>query len=47
MSGTTTPLVEMTGISKEFPSVKALSGVNLKLERGEVHVLFGENGAGK
>ena len=47
MSGTTIPLVEMTGISKEFPGVKALSGVNLKLERGEVHVLFGENGAGK
>ncbi|CCE09532.1 putative ABC transporter, ATP binding protein [Bradyrhizobium sp. STM 3843] len=41
------PLVEMTGISKEFPGVKALSGVHLKVERGEVHVLFGENGAGK
>lgn len=42
-----TPLVEMTGISKEFPGVKALSSVDLRLNRGEVHVLFGENGAGK
>jgi ribose transport system ATP-binding protein len=41
------PLVEMTGITKEFPGVKALSGVDLTLRRGEVHVLFGENGAGK
>lgn len=41
------PLVEMKGITKEFPGVKALSGVDFRLERGEVHVLFGENGAGK
>lgn len=41
------PLVEMTGITKEFPGVRALSGVDFRLERGEVHVLFGENGAGK
>ena len=41
------PLVEMTGISKEFPGVKALSNVDFRLEEGEVHVLFGENGAGK
>ena len=47
MSAAAAPLVEMTGISKEFPGVKALSGVHLKVERGEVHVLFGENGAGK
>ncbi|MDU0959311.1 MAG: ATP-binding cassette domain-containing protein, partial [Bradyrhizobium sp.] len=47
MSSVAAPLVEMTGISKEFPGVKALSGVHLKVERGEVHVLFGENGAGK
>ena len=41
------PLVEMSGISKEFPGVKALSNVDFRLEKGEVHVLFGENGAGK
>ncbi|MGE0212956.1 MAG: sugar ABC transporter ATP-binding protein [Parvibaculaceae bacterium] len=41
------PLVEMTGISKDFPGVRALSHVDFRLERGEVHVLFGENGAGK
>lgn len=41
------PLVEMTGITKEFPGVRALSDVDFRLERGEVHVLFGENGAGK
>jgi ribose transport system ATP-binding protein len=41
------PLVEMTGISKEFAGVKALSGVDFRLDAGEVHVLFGENGAGK
>ncbi|CDX32166.1 putative ABC transporter, ATP binding protein [Mesorhizobium plurifarium] len=41
------PLVEMTGITKEFTGVKALSGVDFRLEPGEVHVLFGENGAGK
>jgi ribose transport system ATP-binding protein len=41
------PLVEMTGITKEFPGVKALSNVDFRLGRGEVHVLFGENGAGK
>ena len=42
-----TPIVEMTGITKVFPGVKALSDVDFRLLRGEVHVLFGENGAGK
>ena len=37
----------MTGITKVFPGVKALSDVDFRLLRGEVHVLFGENGAGK
>lgn len=41
------PLVEMIGISKEFPGVKALSDIDFQVQRGEVHVLFGENGAGK
>ncbi|NML76727.1 sugar ABC transporter ATP-binding protein [Rhizobium sp. S-51] len=43
----TAPLVEMTGIAKSYPGVRALDGVDFSLERGEVHVLFGENGAGK
>jgi len=41
------PVVEMTGISIEFPGVKALDGVDLSLRPGEVHALMGENGAGK
>ncbi|MDR1764997.1 MAG: sugar ABC transporter ATP-binding protein [Lachnospiraceae bacterium] len=39
--------LEMTGISKSFPGVKALDGVNLKVRPGTVHALMGENGAGK
>ena len=41
------PLLEVTGLSKSFPGVKALDGVDLKVEAGEVHALMGENGAGK
>lgn len=41
------PVVEMKGITKEFPGVKALSDVDLNLYAGEVHALMGENGAGK
>ncbi|ANC31019.1 sugar ABC transporter ATP-binding protein [Isoptericola dokdonensis] len=41
------PVVEMTGISVEFPGVKALEQVDLRLFPGEVHALMGENGAGK
>lgn len=40
-------LLRMVGIEKAFPGVKALSGVNLVLEGGELHALIGENGAGK
>jgi monosaccharide-transporting ATPase len=41
------PVVEMSGITIEFPGVKALQGVDLRLFPGEVHALMGENGAGK
>jgi putative multiple sugar transport system ATP-binding protein len=40
-------ILEMRGISKEFPGVKALSDVTLDVEAGEIHALVGENGAGK
>ena len=40
-------VLELRGISKEFPGVKALSDVNMTVERGKVHAIMGENGAGK
>ena len=40
-------ILEMKNISKTFPGVKALNGVELKVRPGEVHALMGENGAGK
>lgn len=39
--------MEMKGITKTFPGVKALGDVNLKVKEGEIHALCGENGAGK
>ncbi len=40
-------LLEMKGISKEFPGVKALDNVSFSVRPGTVHALMGENGAGK
>jgi methyl-galactoside transport system ATP-binding protein len=45
--GTDGFLLEMQGISKGFPGVKALEDVTLQVRRGTVHALMGENGAGK
>ena len=41
------PSLMMSGISKSFPGVRALSRVDFKLRSGEIHALMGENGAGK
>ena len=41
------PLLELRGIEKLFPGVKALSDMSFSVKPGSVHVLCGENGAGK
>ncbi|MBQ9612448.1 MAG: sugar ABC transporter ATP-binding protein [Lachnospiraceae bacterium] len=40
-------ILELQGITKIFPGVRALNNVHFQLRRGEVHALMGENGAGK
>jgi ribose transport system ATP-binding protein len=41
------PVLEVRGLVKEYPGVKALQGVDLDVRAGEVHCLLGPNGAGK
>jgi putative multiple sugar transport system ATP-binding protein len=43
----TAPILEMRGITKTFPGVKALTDVNLSVMPAEIHAVVGENGAGK
>ncbi len=40
-------LLEVRGLSKSFPGVRALQDVDFTVRRGEIHALMGENGAGK
>lgn len=40
-------VIEMKGISKSFPGIKANDNISISVEKGEIHVLLGENGAGK
>lgn len=41
------PALELTGVSKQFGNVRALTSVDLRLFPGEIHALMGQNGAGK
>lgn len=40
-------MLKAEGVAKSYPGVRALAGVDLSVDPGEVHALLGENGAGK
>ena len=42
-----TPILEVRGLVKEYPGVRALGGVDFDVRPGEVHCIVGPNGAGK
>ncbi|MCU0923071.1 MAG: ATP-binding cassette domain-containing protein, partial [Burkholderiaceae bacterium] len=39
--------LELTGITKQYPAVRANDAVSLRVQPGEIHAVLGENGAGK
>src|ERR1700685_1517440 len=47
MQSSVEPLLDLRGVSKTFGGSRALSGVDLSVRPGEVHVLLGQNGSGK
>jgi len=47
VADTKNKFVHMENICKNFPSVKALEGINISFNTGEIHAIVGENGAGK
>ena len=47
MADTLPARIEMVGVSKSYPAVRALEEVDFRVEPGEIHALMGENGAGK
>ncbi len=41
------PLLELKGVTKNFGKLQAVSGLDFRVEKGEIHSLIGPNGAGK